>query len=97
MLQQITVVARDAVFNPIPAPLPARKRKKSATLAAERQGRKELKDRLRHRRKGQIIEMDAHQPKRSIDDSDDPIPGGTIPVKPERVNQKLIRRQKKSN
>lgn len=68
MLQQITVVSTGSAFNPIPESMPERKRKKSQNLAAERRERKNLKERLRNRRNGQIIESDAIEIKHSTPD-----------------------------
>ncbi len=49
MLQQVTVKATGAMFYPMPATLHKRTREKQATNAADRQHRKELKNRLRSR------------------------------------------------
>ncbi|MBX2838876.1 MAG: O-antigen ligase family protein [Gammaproteobacteria bacterium] len=96
MLQQITVIATDTAFNPVPTPLKERKFKKSPTLAADRQTRKELKARLRSRREGRIIEATA-TPIPTVNDSNStPSNSQQLETDTNRLEQKLIRRRKKS-
>jgi len=51
MLQQVSVVLPDTSFNPVPANLPRRTRRKMINIAADRLHRRELKKRLSTRRK----------------------------------------------